>query len=649
MEEEWEAKKLTLRTTNANVMARSKQAIEDAWTKDLALDPLRNEVTWIGLATYGRSWAIPISHRNGEVLIPEERGDGSTVPPPGYRATTPTGKESMAKAKYYIPATYTAPPEQLPASVVWDALRPVLMDSAVPKINQNLPFDCRSVAKYIGGIPQGDYIDLQVLQHMLDENWIKKYSQENIIQHNFEEHDAYYKHGKLGAIMEHVSFSKATLYSHLDVRWAWLCYRRLWRRLERTPSLMDAARLDIAAMRPLTQASQNGIRVNRRQMVKLGKELEIDLNRKMVEMSEYAPIGFNPNSDHDKRAFLFGKKREGGLGLKPPKMTKGGKDGLNKVASVDAKSMEKLRGEHPFVNMMLEYAELEQLKSTFVEGMLPQLHAGRAHPNFNFHRTVTGRISCTNPNLQNQSRDERIRSLFEAEPGNSLLVADYSAIEYRLLAALSYDKAMTHIFLNDIDPHTGTAMGILKCGPDEVTHEQRVIYGKNVNFLLGYGGGAKRLVETAKGAITLEEAETIVDGYDEAFPELAEWKIKQLRKAARLGYAETLGGVRRRLPDLQSDNKYDRYRAERQVINHIIQGTAAEICKRAVVKTDAMLEYPKARLLLQVHDELVLSVPTEEVQLWLPKLLLAMGDGDMINDIPLKVSAAYGGKWSEAK
>lgn len=647
VEEEWEAKLATLKSTHPSVLTRSKQAIETAWTKNLALDPLRNEVTWIALAVAGKSWAIPLSHRNGEVLVPEERGDGTTVPPPGYRATTPTGKESMARAKYYIPATYTAPPDQLPAEVVWSALEPLFMDPSIVQVNQNIPFDCRSVAKYIGGLPEGDWINLQVLQAVLYEDMLK-YSQEAIIHEQFQGHDAYHQHGKLGAIIEDVSFSKATLYSHLDVRWAWMSYKKMWRRLERA-SLLDVARLDIACTRPMGQATQNGIKVNRRQMVKLGKSLAVDINHKLQELSQYVPPGFSPSSDPDKRALLFNKKRDGGLGLKPVKMTKGGKDGLNKLPSVDAKSMERLRGEHPVVNILLEYAELETLKSTFVDGMLPLLHNGRAHPNFHFHTAVTGRMSCTGPNLQNQSRDERIRSLFEAEPGNSLLVGDYSAIEYRLLAALSYDKAMTYIFLNDIDPHTGTAMGILKCKAEEVTHEQRVIYGKNVNFLLGYGGGAKRLVETAKGAITLADAEDIVNGYDEAFPELAEWKRKQLIKAKRLGYAETLGGRRRRLPDLRSDNTWDVLRAERQVVNHIIQGTAAEICKRAVVKTDAMLDFPKCKLLLQVHDEIVLSVPTDEIQYWLPKFAVSMGDGDMINDIPLKVSIAYGGDWSQCK
>lgn len=646
--EEWEAKKATLKSTNESVLKRSYEAICDAWVKDIALDPLRNEVSWIAIAIAGQSWAIPISHRNGEVLVPEERGDGSTTPPSGYRATLISGKESMAKAKYYIPATYTAPPQQLSAEMVWTALEPLFMDESIPKVNANIQFDCRTVAKYIGGLPKGDYIDTQTLQHVINENMLK-YSLESVIHTNYENHDPYWRHGKLGAVIEHVSFSKATLYGHLDARWAWLSYLRMWNKLSRVSSLLESARLDIAATRPMAQATQSGILVNRRQMVKLGKELEVELNHILVEMAEFAPIGFNPGSDQHKRALLFNKKREGGLGLKPKKMTKGGKDGQNKVASVDASTMESLSGEHPMVDLLLKHAKVEQLKSTFVDGMLPLLHNGRAHPNFHFHKTVTSRMSCSSPNLHNQARDERIRSLFLAEPGNSLIVADYSAIELRILAALSGDKALHHIFLNNIDPHLGTAAGILKIAPEEVTHEQRNTHGKIPNFLLGYGGGPKRLVEAANGALTLAEATEIYDGYDEAFPELAAWKKQEVVKATRLGYASTLGGRRRRLPDLQSNDKYVRLRAERQVSNHISQGTAAEICKRAVIATDQVLEFPKCRLMLQVHDELVMSVPTEEVNYWEPQVLKAMGDGDILMGVPLKVSIAHGGTWAEAK
>lgn len=928
VKEEWAAKQLTLRTTNVDVLARSKKVIEEKWEKDLALDPLRNEVTWIGIAVKGRSWAIPMSHRNGETLTPAERGDGSTIPPPGYRTMLTSGKESLAKAKYLIPGTFAPPPVQLSPETVWEALLPLFMDETIPKIGHNIKFDARSVAKYLGGIPQGHLIDTMNLMHIVNENMLS-YSLESVIHNQFEHWNPYYRDGKLGAHMETISFSKACYYVHLDARWTWLLYSRLLRRIVQFPTLVKALYGDVAATRPLAQMEHNGIMVNKREMGKLGKTLELQLNQILLDMSQYVPIGFSPDSVVHKRQLLFGPKKEGGLGLKSTKNTPGG------AASVDSDVLEAFRGKHPVVDCLLAWQDLKKMKSTYVDGLLPMLHHGRLHPRFHLHRTSTGRLSscvsgdtllttsrgtfrfdeympaptdlvpthtgawkpvlrkiykgiqpmvsvhlengsviqCTEehkvltpsgwlpvrglevgseivsyvgvkevygrsaehqndsdsvfgiagqtnddgdiktggnylpqrlvhpeaahrrgasasgtgstllalqvgeeesndwevrggppqfhwvdqrwswlfdaegrwevrarasscvcggawhgeappvvgcashqrgqdgqslgqpcvgdflgpraassevskvisitplgemgvwdievaddhsyvthgfvnhnsgPNLQNIPRDGEVRSLFTCEPDSSLLDADYDQIELRIMAMFSGDKNLTRIFTTGIDVHSGTAGLILGKNPDDVTGEERTIYGKVPNFLMGYGGGAKKLVQSTNGVITLDQAKDIIKDYDKAYSGMTAWKRQVVAAGMHKGYVETLSGRRRRLPDLNLIGNSEavriaRSKAERQAVNAVVQGTAAEMCKRAIVAVDKIIEFPKVKLLLQVHDELVLSVPTDELHIWEPRLLRAMGDGDVIMGIPVKVSAGYAGSWYDAK
>lgn len=642
VEAEWKEKSASLKSTHPTVVQRSRQAIEDKWRGNVALDTLRNDVFWIGIAVSGRSWAIPMGHPNGEVLVPEERGDGTTVPPEGYRAVLASGKESMAKAKYFIPATFTEPPEQLTQEQVFTALEPLFMDPNIVKVNQNIKFDCKSVAKYYGGqLPKGRYIDTQVLMHIVDEN-LTSYRLTSILDRVFK-FDPYHRDGKIGKTITTEPFSKAARYVHYDVRWAWLAYKRLYRYIQNNESLIPATFLDMDTLGVLAQMEMNGIQVNKRELVKLGKSLDLDINNTLAEISQYAPIGFSPDSNVHKAELLFNKKREGGLGLKPKKTTAKGKP------SVDEDSLKSLQGQHPVIDLLMKYSELKKMKSTYVEGLLPLLHSGRLHPQFHLHRTATGRLSASDPNLQNIPRDGRVRGLFVAEPGNSLIVADYSQIEMRIMAMYSRDPALLHIFQENIDVHAGTASVILGKPPEEITSEERNIYGKTPNFLMGYGGGPKRLVDSTGGQLSLDEARVVVDNYNKGYAGLTDWKNKVITKATKVGYVETLNGRRRRVPGLSSTDFAERARAERQAINAIVQGTASEICKEAMLKVSSALEYPKCKLLVQVHDELVTSVPTDEVNNWVPIIETAMGNGTSIMGVELEVEAHFAGSWAEAK
>lgn len=638
MEKAWKEHISTLKNPSPEIQRRAHENFVDKYTGMLALNPLRNEVFWIGLATQGNSWAIPMGHPLGEILQPEEVGDGTTTPPPGYRKILKNGQESLAKAKYVIPAVYSEPPAQLSRTDVFEALRPLFFSDVV-KIGHNVKFDARSICKYYGELPPGPYADTMLLQHITNEN-LMSYSLENLIGHNYGKHDAYHRKGKLGKIISIVPFSDAVEYVHLDVRWTWMLYNRLWNKVKQHSDLVKCFYQDSQVLQTLMTMENTGIPVDQRNMVSLGKELDGRMRDILLALSEYTPIGFNPDSTKHKQEFLFNKKREGGLGLKPHKLTKGG------APSVDEETLRFLEKEHPALELLIEWSETQKLKSTYVDGLLPKLYNSRLHPSFHLHRTATGRMSSSDPNLQNIPRDSSVRSLFVAPENQTLLVADYDQIELRVMAMFSQDKELLNVFNNNIDIHTGAAALLFGKAVEDVTSEERQI-GKGVNFLTAYGGGAGKLARTT--GIPFEQAQHMIQEYYRQFAGLTEWKQKVVAEGRRQGYVTTLSGRRRRLPDLMSNDQEARSRAERQAVNAVVQGSAADICKQAMVDIDKLLTGTNAKMLVQVHDELVVALPYEDLDGLIQPFLTAMGDDRVINGVPLKVSYHNAINWAEAK
>lgn len=639
IDQEWEVHATTIKTTSEDVIARSREILVNKWANTLALDPMRNEVFWLGLATEGHSWAIPMGHPNGEIIIPEERGDGSTIPPSGYRKLLANGKESMAKGRYYIPAVFSPAPEQLSRTAVFKELEPIFFGDLV-KIGHNVKFDARSVRKYFDNeLPEGPFIDTMIAQHILNEN-LSEYSLDKLIAHNFGGFNPYHQDGKLGAMITQVPFSKATKYVHLDAKWTWHLYKILWQKIQNKEELLSCLRQDMEVIRVLMEMEDTGIPVDHRSMKKLGVELDKDLNNLLLNMMDYAPPGFNPDSPKHKQQLLFTKKREGGLGLKPTKFTEKGS------ASVDEEALHNLEAKHPIVPMLIDWAETKKVKSTYVDGLLTKLNKGSLHPSFHLHRTATGRLSSSNPNLQNIPRDSSVRSLFVATPGNVLLVADYDQIELRVMCMFSGDKKMSEFFLNGDDIHAGAAALILGKPVEEVTSEERQL-GKGVNFLTAYGGGPQKLARTT--GVDEEHARFVIDQYYKQFSGITKWKKSIIDEGIKMGYVKTISGRRRRLPDLRSDDYMLRSRAERQAVNAVVQGSAADICKKAMIDVYEVLKYTESNILVQVHDELVAMVPEDSVDIIQPLFINAMGDGNIINGIPLRVSCHSAYNWSEAK
>ena len=640
MIKDWKDHLSTLKNPSPEIANRARENFEAQYKKSLALDPLRNEVFWIGLATAGKSWAVPMGHKRGVMLTPEEVGDGTTTPPPGYRKVLKNGQESMAKAKYVIPATYADAPEQLNKTDVFRVLKDLFFDEALVKIGQNVKFDARSISKYYGGdIPVGPYADTMLMQHLVDEN-LMSYSLENLIMKNYDKHDAYARDGKLGKVIDFVPYDQAIRYVHLDVRWTWLLHQRLWPKISSHEGLLRCFYQDSQVLEILMHMENNGIPVNERQLVSLGRELDDKLNHILLDLSDYTPIGFNPDSTKHKQQFLFNKKREGGLALKPHKTTATGQP------SVDEESLKVLEHKHPAITMLLNWAETKKLKSTYVDGLIPQLNQGRLHPSFHLHRTATGRLSSSGPNLQNIPRDSSIRNLFVAPDGQIMLVADYDQIELRVMAMFSQDKELLNVFNNNIDIHTGAAALLFGKPVEDVTSEERQI-GKGVNFLTAYGGGAGKLARTT--GIHFEQAQHMIQEYYRQFSGLTEWKQKVVAQGRRLGYVETITGRRRRLPDLNSVNSELKSRAERQAVNAVVQGSAADLCKQAMIDIDRAFKGTSLKMLVQVHDELVAVAPEDEAVEMQELFIKAMGHDTIIQGVPLRVSCDMAATWAEAK
>jgi DNA polymerase I len=638
MEDEFKKKALSLKSKSPDVLENSRRVIEESYKKDIAVNPLRNEVFWIAIATFGHSWAIPMGHKLGTLLEPEEVGDGSTVPPEGYRKRLKSGEESMAKARYIKPAVYAEPPKQLSRSEVFEALKPIFFSDLV-KVGHNVKFDARSISKYYDQIPPGPYLDTMVLQHIVSEN-LMSYSLEKVIAHNYDGLEAYAKGGKLGKLITQVPIEDATTYVHRDARWTWMLYQRLHKQIITKPDLLSALQLDSEVLEVIMHMENNGIPVDVKDLKNLNLELDQELRDILFKIFEHAPAGFNPDSNKSKQEFLFNPKKEGGLGLKPYKKTDKG------APSVDEESLRNLQSKHPIIPLLLEWAEMKKLKSTYVDGLLPKMYKNRLHPSFHLHRTATGRLSSSDPNLQNIPRESSIRKLFVAPQHHQLFVADYDQIELRIMAMFSQDPQLVRIFNTGEDIHTATASAVFKKEPKDITSEERQI-GKGVNFLTAYGGGAAKLARTT--GIEEEHAMEILSNYYKSFAGLTAWKQSVVATGRKHGYVSTLEGRRRRLPDLTSNDNMLRSRAERQAVNAVIQGSAADICKKAMINVHNALHNKGVRLLVQVHDELIAAVPDKIVEESTQPFLDAMGDGTVIQQIPLKVSYEYATNWAEAK
>jgi DNA polymerase-1 len=417
------------------------------------------------------------------------------------------------------------------------------------------------------------------------------------------------------------------------------------------PALVDA--LDAQGMRQLYDDIENplvrvlarmedvGVGVDVGELRRLHDRLTEECRRLTQEVFSVAGREFNLNSTPQLRQLLFDER-----GLTPQKRTKTG-------FSTDAASLERLRDQWPeFIDPLLAYREVEKLRSTYGEGLLAEVAAdGRIHATFNQTVARTGRLSSDKPNLHNipvrSDEGRQFRRAFVPQPGCELLIADYNQIELRCIAHLAEDPGLIEAFTSGRDIHTATASRVFSVEPADVTIRMRST-AKMVSYGLAYGMEAYGLGQRLN--IPTEEAAVILDAYFEAFPNVKAYMERTVKEARMRGYTETLFGRRRPIPELASDNYRIRQAGERQAMNAGIQGLAADIFKVALIRLDEALESGgfASRLILQVHDEVLVEVAPEE----------AKPVGDLTVDVmrhaadlrvPLEVNRTFGASWADAK
>ncbi len=398
--------------------------------------------------------------------------------------------------------------------------------------------------------------------------------------------------------------------------------------------------IEIPLIKILAEMEDNGILVDKNYLASIQKDFAKELNDLEQRITKLAGYEFNLNSPSQLADILFNKINLPTAGLKKTKT------GI----STAAQELEKLINEHEIISLIIQYREYSKLQNTYIETLPEQLDKnGRVHTSFNQTITATGRLSSSDPNLQNipirSELGKKIRGAFIASDNNLLISADYSQIELRIAASLAQEQTMIAAFNSGADIHRDTAGKIFNIKLEEVTSEQRSI-AKTINFGILYGLGAFGLAQRVN--ISRMQAKKFIDDYFSAFPNLKKWRDQAIESARQLGYAQTIFGRRRYLVNINSPAAQLRAGAERMAINMPIQGANADIIKLAMIKLydDLKEKYPEVKMLVQVHDELVFECPqnqVDEVSDYINKVMTTVCQ----LDVPIVVDIATGKRWND--
>jgi DNA polymerase-1 len=548
---------------------------------------------------------------------------------------------------YYIPVGHTVGSrDQLPWETVKAALREPLTRSRLPKAGHNLKYDFVVLARHgLRMTPLGfDTMLAEWLVNPISRSlglknlaWVR-------LGLKMTEIEELIGKGKKQISMAQVSISDAAAYAADDAEVILRLMPQLQKEMSEKQALQLFEEVEMPLVSVLADMEMAGIALDTDYLQQMSKDLNQRLNA--IEDQIFKAVGepFNLNSPQQLSEALFDR-----LGLSPPDRTRRTASGFYSTA---AGVLEALIGAHVVVDWILEYRELSKLKSTYVDALPQQVNprTGRVHTSYNQTGSVTGRIASSDPNLQNipirTELGRQVRRAFVADRGYQLLSADYSQVELRIVAHMAQDQAMLAAFRAGQDIHTATAAAIYGIPIDSVTGEQRR-HAKAINFGLIYGMSPFGLTRTTD--LTLAEAEDFVDSYFRQFPGVKLYLDGMRRKATEQGYVETLLGRRRYFPGLKTQrNRNIRNREEREAINAPIQGTAADIMKIAMLRVPQALKESglSAKMLLQVHDELVLECPDEELHETASLVRKVMREAYEL-DVPLRTDARSGPNWYE--
>ena len=559
---------------------------------------------------------------------------------------------AAAGRAFYVPVKPAVFPEGNAALLA--SLRPLLVDPALERFGQNTKYDWLVLAQagvrlpppvfdtlvasfcVSGGDTRTHGIDALALRHF----GIKKIQTSELIGK-----------GKAQITMDQVPLEKLAEYACEDADVAFRLREPLARELEEAHALALFHELELPLVPVLAAMEERGIRLDTELIARLSVEMDLELVKLTHEVQGHAGENFNVNSTKALGEILFEKLRiQDGAGVKKVRKTQTG-------WATDADTLSLQYGDVPIVKSLLEYREVQKLKSTYVDALPQYVNArtGRIHCSFSQVSAATGRLASSEPNLQNipvrTERGKKLRAAFvpraSDERGEWLLVsADYSQIELRVMAHLSGDEHMRRTFEQGQDVHAATAARVFGVMPELVTREMRD-KAKVINFGLLYGMGPQRVARET--GMSLAEARTFVERYFASFPTIRGWMDQLLAEARRKGYVETLLGRRRRLAELDSTDNRVRVFAENAALNTPVQGSAADIIKRAMIDLERALEGSKlaGRMLLQVHDELVLECPARELA-ETRELVRACMENAVKLSVPLKVDVGAGPNWLAA-
>ena len=547
----------------------------------------------------------------------------------------------------YLPLAhdYLGVPEQLNRAAALAQLKPLLEDPALRKIGQNLKYD-RSVLLNHGitlrGIAHDTMLESYVLDSTANRHDMDTLCEKYLNHTNISFTDIAGK-GKNQLTFNQIALEQAAPYAAEDADMTLQLHQYFWPQLQALDGqrkLYEAVEVPLVSV--LSTIERNGVKVDATMLARQSKELEGRMQT-VVEQA-YAAAGqeFNLASPKQLGEILYTK-----LGLTAPRKTPKGQP------STAEDVLEELAAQgHELPTLILEHRGLAKLKSTYTDKLPEQINprTGRVHTSYHQAVASTGRLSSSDPNLQNipirTEEGRRIRQAFIADKGNKLLAADYSQIELRIMAHLSGDKGLLNAFAHGLDVHRATAAEVFGTPLAEVTTEQRRA-AKAINFGLIYGMSAFGLARQL--GVDRRDAQDYVNLYFARYPGVKQYMDDTREQARAQGYVETLFGRRLFLPDIKSKNAATRQYAERTAINAPMQGTAADIIKQAMIAVDAWLRDSglQTRMIMQVHDELVFDVPEHELETVRAKVTELMTNAAKL-DVPLVVDSGVGNNWDEA-
>lgn len=545
----------------------------------------------------------------------------------------------------YVPVahSYMGAPEQLDRDWVLEQLKPLLEDPELPKIGQNLKYDMSVLANYdiaVKGVAFDTMLESYILDSVSSRHDMDTLSQNHLGHTPVPFSDVAGK-GKAQLTFDQVDIDKAGHYAAEDADVTLRLHNVLMPKLTRQPNLHRIyTELEVPLISVLSKIEDYGVLIDDSMLLEQSQQLAMSMQDAEKTAYQLAGGEFNLASPKQIQEILYDQ-----MGLPVLKKTPKG------APSTAEDVLQELATDHDLPRLILEHRSLGKLKSTYTDKLPTMINTrtGRVHTSYHQAVTATGRLSSSDPNLQNipvrSQEGRRIREAFIAEAGHKIMAADYSQIELRIMAHLSGDKTLVHAFNHDLDIHRATASEIFSTSLDEVTDEQRR-HSKAVNFGLIYGMSAFGLAKQLR--VERKQAQAYIDQYFEQYPGVKDYMESTREFAREKGYVETVFGRRLYLPDINAKNHNMRQYAERTAINAPMQGTAADVIKLAMIAVDSWIaDRDDIKMVMQVHDELVFEIEESVLEASTREICQVMQDVAAL-EVPLVVDAGSGKNWALA-